>query len=101
MTDKKATIFLSQDTRNENSTVEDVKNYVALRAPELVGLTFTDECSVVTHYMGIDALYRKFKEYKHDNNKDDSKKHRSHVLKFLRHACNQMHYVINSEHYIW
>ena len=66
--------FLSLDTRNKKSTVKDVKNYIALRAPELAWLTFTKEGSVVTHYMGIDALYHKFKEYKHDNNKHDIKK---------------------------
>ena len=55
-----------------NNTYNTVMRYLNLRAPELAGLTFTKGGTIVTHNMGIDSLYQKFKEYKHDHNKHEN-----------------------------
>ena len=49
--------------------MEDVKNYLVFCTLELVGLTFIEESIVVTHYMEINVLYRKFQEYKYEYKK--------------------------------
>ena len=72
MKDERIALFLKGNMHHEKSIVEAVKRYLNLRAPELASLTFTEGGTIVTHNMGIDSLYQKFKEYKHDHNKHEN-----------------------------
>jgi len=72
MRDERASQFFNKNMREDASMVVAVKAYLALRAPELAGLTFMQGGSSVTHQMSVDVLYKKFKEFKHDLKKRDS-----------------------------
>lgn len=69
MKDDRAAQFLNSNMRHDKAMVKQVKSYLSLRAPELAALTFSNGGTAVTHRMGMEALYRKFNEYKHDKNK--------------------------------